>query len=258
LKYVLYPLTWSCFLYPSQRESPPAAEGVTLEPEKKKGTDVKNAHSPASVVLLALLALGLIASPARADFMEIPSGFSGAEKFFLAKATGVPSFDGFVGLQGPPAPEVHAVAGAGTVTVDIADGWATIKPDTGLLTALTFTPVNPNGFDDFLSRGQLAADGSVTITVQDNQGHAPQSFTFSGLKANQDFGFIGIIATAGSGETIQSVKIEANAGNSFNEVKQVEFSEATAVPEPASLAMFGFGAIGLIGYAWRRRQLPAA
>jgi hypothetical protein len=32
----------------------------------------------------------------------------------------------------------------------------------------------------------------------------------------------------------------------------------TAVPEPASLGMFGLGAAGLLSYAWRRRRLAGA
>lgn len=32
---------------------------------------------------------------------------------------------------------------------------------------------------------------------------------------------------------------------------------ATAVPEPASLTLLGLGALGLLGYVWRRRQQVA-
>jgi hypothetical protein len=32
---------------------------------------------------------------------------------------------------------------------------------------------------------------------------------------------------------------------------------ATAVPEPASLTLLGLGALGLLGYGWRRQQQAA-
>jgi hypothetical protein len=32
---------------------------------------------------------------------------------------------------------------------------------------------------------------------------------------------------------------------------------ATAAPEPASLTLLGLGALGLLGYGWRRRQQAA-
>ena len=38
--------------------------------------------------------------------------------------------------------------------------------------------------------------------------------------------------------------------SNYNQVRSV----ASAVPEPSTLASLGFGAIGLLGYAWRKRQ----
>lgn len=135
-----------------------------------------------------------------------------------------------------------------------ASGVATIKPETNaLLTTLTFTPVDPNAFGGFSFRGQdLVANQSITATVQDNQGHGPQMFTFIEGVANQDFTRDGI--TSVDDETIKWVKIYNSGG--FKESKQFAFSRASkmgAVPEPKSWAMMlvGFGAIGL---ALRRRQ----
>jgi len=35
---------------------------------------------------------------------------------------------------------------------------------------------------------------------------------------------------------------------------RINVADATAAPEPASLALVGIGACGMFGYAWRRRK----
>lgn len=199
-----------------------------------------------TVATCVIAGLGLTATPAMATFMVAPD--PGGEQFFNGDANrNVSTFTGTVGGQ-HSGPEV-------TVTtignVDTGAGFSNIKPiKDGSLTSLTFTPSDSNLFGDFSFRGQLEpnANGTVLVTVQDNQGHAPQLFTFTGLGSNADFARIGIEAVPGSGETIKSVTL----ASLFKEQKQNEFSVAAAVPEPESFAFLGLG-IGLLAFIMRRR-----
>jgi len=139
------------------------------------------------------------------------------------------------------------------VNVTTGDGYANIKPDKDLtLTDLIFTPDDPTLFGDFSFEGQLDAEGSVTLTVLDDQGNPSQTIIFSGLPANAVFGRLGIIADTGSGETIKSVEISSDG---FKEVKHVDFSYAegvTPIPEPTTMLLLGSGLIGLAGYGRKK------
>jgi hypothetical protein len=89
------------------------------------------------------------------------------------------------------------------------------------------------------------------LTVQDNQLGPPQTFTFlaADLGTSNEFLRQGIIAVPGSNETIKSITLTG----SFNEVKQVDFSNAVrVVREPETYAMLGLG-LAILGVAVRRR-----
>ena len=200
--------------------------------------------------LLALAGVVLGATvPAYADFMIDPNPTG--EKLFIDNAN--KNVDSFVGIVGSnvsgPLVDVTTVG-----NVDTGSGFSNITPvKGGTLTSLTFTPKDGNLFNDFGFRGQLLAAGTVTVTVLDNQGGAPQSFDFNVAKANQDFGTLGITAIPGTGETIKSVTVSVDPlGAGFKEEKQNIFSIA-AVPEPGTYAMLGLG-VGLLGIVLRRRK----
>jgi hypothetical protein len=155
---------------------------------------------------------------------------------------------------------------------DFASGFAAVSPiKGGSLTTITFTPKNPNEFNSFSFRGQdLAANQTIDIIVQDNQGHAAETFAFTEAKANADFARIGILAQMQS-ETIKWVEIVNSGG--FGGAKQFEFScvQATkscpngggygggAVPEPGTwaLVLMGVGAVGASMRARRSRTAAA-
>jgi len=196
------------------------------------------------LLALAGVVLGATA-PAYADFMVDPNPTG--EKLFIDNAN--KNVDSFVGIVGSnvsgPLVDVTTVG-----NVDTGSGFSNITPvKGGTLTSLTFTPKDGSLFNDFGFRGQLLAAGTVTVTVLDNQGGAPQSFDFNVAKANQDFGTLGITAIPGTGETIKSVTISALGG--FKEEKQNILS---AVPEPGTYAMLGLG-VGLLGIVLRRRKI---
>ena len=163
----------------------------------------------------------------------------GAKLFIDVANKNVSDFEGFVGANNSSAPHVDIHT---TGNVNTGSGFANIKPiKEGSLTELIFTPEDPNLFADFSFRGQLndAANGMVTVTVQDNQGNPAQVFILTGLGGPNDFARQGIISL--DGETIQSVTLTSD----FKEVKQIEFSLAGArVPDSGSTVMLLGVALG--------------
>jgi VPDSG-CTERM motif len=192
--------------------------------------------------VLSIAALtGALTFSANATFVVDPDPGIAPKLFLDVANKDVSDFVGFVGANNSSAPHVGIHT---TGNVDTGSGWATIKPiKDGSLTELVFTPENPNLFADFSFRGQLnaAAGGTVTVTVQDNQGNAPQIFTFTGLGKNKDFARQGIISL--DGETIQSVTLTSD----FKEVKQIVVSFAPGVPDSGATAMLLGGGLACIG-----------
>ena len=190
-------------------------------------------------LLATTLLIGALALTASATFIIDPD--PGGEKLFIDVANkNVSDFEGFVGANNSSAPHVHVHT---TGNVNTGSGFATIKPiKNGSLTELVFTPENPDLFADFSFRGQLndAANGTVTVTVQDNQGNSAQVFVLTGLGGPNDFARQGIISL--DGETIQSVTLTSD----FKEVKQIEFSLAGqhVVPDSGSTVMLLGVALG--------------
>jgi hypothetical protein len=196
---------------------------------------------------LAVMAMVLSAAPASATFVLETSFLHSGKLFFDGDLKDTNAFTGEVFTQ-----KSGIFIDISTIgNVDVASGFANIVPvKDGNLTSATFTPEDPLLFNDFSLRGQLVTAGVFSFVVQDDQGNAPQIFTFDSGK-DDDFSRVGVISN--DGETIKSVGVLGD----FKELKQVEFSTLGAVPEPATwaLMLLGFGALGFAGYRRRSRGI---
>jgi PEP-CTERM motif len=225
------------------------------------------------------ISLALLSAPAHATFIgDMPPEPPNIDKLFLVASDNLPNFSGDVGGQ-TSGVVVNALA---NVDVMVANGWSTIKPDTGSLTSITFTPIgtlpqppNPAGnmlFDDFSLRGQIIGcpghphpSCEVDISVTDSSGVISPLIMFTGLPQNADISRIGAIS---ADETIASLTISTPMGESFKEVKQIAFSFCSSgtnpacgivnppitTPEPATLAVLGSALAGFGVFRRRRRN----
>lgn len=141
---------------------------------------------------------------------------------------------------------------------DFANGFASVSPSTagpgGLLTSIIMTPQSGR-FWGLSFRGQdVAANQTFTVTIQDKQGDAPETFSFFQATRNVDFTAINILTTLHA-KTIKWVSIQNSGG--FRDFKQIKWIGSSAsTPEPASWALMLLG-LGGIGGALRSRRKAA-
>jgi hypothetical protein len=210
--------------------------------------------SSRGILAATLISMAVVsASPATASFvigLQTDAPAATELKLFGPGKKDVESFTGNIGANNSPEKTLVEAGTGATVTVDVANGFATITPNTGLLTELIFTPLVTNSvlYNDFFFRGQLNAEGYVNVTVNGTSGGSWSGSTLL-LAGQSDFASFGAWST--DGDFIKSIVISSDVG--FFQVKQIEFSNVAPVPEPTTWAMMilGFAGVGFLAY--RRR-----
>ena len=131
--------------------------------------------------------------------------------------------------------------GAGEDLTTPNSGQARIEAADGGLTDLTMAVHAGQAYDSFTSiilNLNASKDGQVTLTA--NDGTTDFSSTFNIDKNGQNFFTI----TAINGETIKTFSLSSTVD--LSDVRQVRVGVAQAVPEPASMAALGLGALGIL------------
>jgi hypothetical protein len=204
------------------------------------------------LVPLAALALGLAPSTGRATFVITPGNNPQPDENVLldlgqsgATVVGTTNDTGF---------SVFFTSNTQTLVTQ-ASGQARVDTSTGTVNDISSISLAPGNSYTSLIFNPSNGSGNLTITVngiESDGSSAPQLQQVFAIGNGNNFFTI----TTLLGERITSVALSAPGG--FADLRQVRIGGAgpdpQAVPEPSTLALAGFGGLGLLGYLRRRKR----
>jgi hypothetical protein len=219
---------------------------------------------PLKLALMTSVLAAWLASPAHAAICFSGTGVACAgsdeQKIFLEASGqgGTKNGLGNVGSQ-TGTPIVHLNS---TVNLDLANGFANIKPTSGDSFASLDITIPGHTFGDFLYDVQMFNNkdaASLSFTVSALLGGVLQgSHTYTDLKHDADLSF-GVFAL--NGGQVDELTLVSNTG--FKEIKHLQVSDIDggvvinptgSVPEPSTWAMMLLGFAGVSFMAYRRRK----
>ena len=196
-------------------------------------------------------------TPAQADIIVGNDAFcqsngnacllGGEQKIFLQAQTNTMLGFGNVGSQnGLPVVDIHSDGGRLDTFIDLANGFSTIKPHSGVSFNGIDVSIPGFTFTELIFHVQLTTATQFDVqgfeTALRSSGLGDGLLQFAGSNSDDEYRI-----TALNGHVFNDVDIAALGG--FNEIKQLEVSGLAPVvvdtPEPMSIALLGMGMLGL-------------